>query len=374
MSIERESGVSRTDTDEIAPVRRGEELDGAAIGTYLRAAIPGLEGEVDILQFPKGSANLTYLVRVGGTELVLRRPPHGRLAPGAHDMAREYRVLSRLGRVYPRAPRALALCEDHAILGASFFVMEYRPGVVVWSTLPPSMAHVPDAGRRVGLAVVDALAELHLVEPASCGLENLGRPEGFVARQVSGWRHRWSLVGAEDGITAMDEAGELLERSLPAPARVSVLHNDLKVDNCQFEPGRPDRVKSVFDWDMATLGDPLIDLGTLLNYWPDPADTPNDRGVYNEGIKNLGLPTRAEVLERYAARTGADLSRIGWYVAFACWKTAVTLQQLYDRYRRGESRDERMAARGARVPELADRALRLLRSADLIDNNPRRCR
>jgi aminoglycoside phosphotransferase (APT) family kinase protein len=352
---------SATGQPEVAAVRAGEELDLAAVGAFLRTEL-GIDGPVSMLQFPKGSANLTYLLEVAGQKLVLRRPPFGRVAPGAHDMGREYKALSRLWRAYPPAPRALAFCDDEAVLGARFFVMEYRPGVVIWDALPESMRDMPDCGRRVGFAVVDALALLHQVDPSACDLGDLGRPDGFVARQVAGWRTRWQMVAPPGGVPAMDEAGRLLDETTPAPQRVSILHNDLKVDNCQFGPTDPDHVRSVFDWDMATLGDPLVDLGILLNYWPDPSDRPGDRGMYVDGMATIGLPTKAEVTTHYAERTGLDVSGADWYEAFACWKVVVVLQQLYDRYLRGETTDPRMATRGERVAELAARALRIVGS------------
>ena len=350
---------------EVAPVRPGEDLDWPKLAAYLRAGLPGsgLDGELEVLQFPNGSANLTYLLRFGGRPLVLRRPPFGRLAPGAHDMVREYRVLSRLWLAFPPAPRASLLCEDHSVVGATFFVMEFRSGVVIWDAIPVPMRRHPDVARRAGFAVVQALAELHQVDYARCGLADLGRPAGFVARQVRGWRSRWEAVapGARaEAQPVMAEVADLLERTLPRPQRTAILHNDLKLDNCQFDPADPDRVHSVFDWDMATLGDPLVDVGILLNYWPDPGDTRGDRGMYPDGQDSLGLPGHDEILAAYARATGLDLTAIGWYQAFACWKTAVVLQQLHDRYLRGETADERMATRGDRVAELAARARRLL--------------
>ena len=283
-----------------AKVRPGEDLDWPKVTAYLKAELPGLDGELEVLQFPNGSANLTYLLRFGDRPLVLRRPPFGRLAPGAHDMAREYRVLSRLWRAFPPAPRALLLCEDHSVAGATFFVMEFRSGTVIWDEIPEPMRRHPDAARRVGFAVVGALAGLHQVDYADCGLADLGRPDGFVARQVRGWRNRWEAVAHGAAPVAqplMREVADTLERTLPAPQRSAILHNDLKLDNCQFDPADPDRVHS---------------------------------------------------------------AGIGWYQAFACWKTAVVLQQLHDRYLRGETSDERMATRGDRVAELAARARRLL--------------
>ena len=343
-----------------SPVRPGQELDWVRIEDHVREHIPELGGDMEVLQFPNGSANLTYYLRFGAMELVLRRPPFGRLAPGAHDMGREHRVLSRLWRAFPPAPRAYLFCDDLAVAGAPFFIMEYRPGVVIWDRIPETMVDLPDAGHRIGTAVVRAMAGLHGVDPASCDLSELGRPTGFVGRQVDGWTRRWKLVAPDPPIPAMDRAAEMLARAVPGSQRATILHNDLKVDNCQFDPADPDRVKSVFDWDMATLGDPLIDFGTLLNYWPDPSDRDGDKGVYNAGMEAMGLPTQAEIIDEYARLTGLDLSGIAWYQAFACWKTAVVLQQLYDRYLRGETTDERMATRGERVGELAERAVRLL--------------
>jgi aminoglycoside phosphotransferase (APT) family kinase protein len=350
---------SKSNEPEASAVREGEELDWAALEAYIKENLPQFGGSLEVLQFPKGSANLTYLIRFGADRLVLRRPPFGRLAPGAHDMAREYKTLSRLWRAFAPAPRALAFCDDPAVLGSSFFIMEYREGVGIWDAIPESMSHHPDIGRRVGFAVADALADLHAVDPVACELGDLGKPEGFVARQVSGWRKRWELV-ADTDMRVMDRVAEQLGTRLPASQRVAILHNDLKVDNCQFDPTDPDRVKSVFDWDMATLGDPLVDLGILINYWPDPSDDGDDRGMYIDGMERMGLPTHDEVLGRYAERSGLDLSDVWWYVAFAAWKTAVVKQQLYDRYLRGETTDPRMASQGERVLELGQRAERLL--------------
>ena len=346
---------------EAAAVRPGEEQDWDSLAARLHRDL-GLRGPLSVLQFPNGSANLTYLLEIEGQKLVFRRPPFGEIAPGAHDMRREYRVLSSLWRSYPPAPRALLFCDDHAVVGSDFLVSEYRYGEMVWSTLPPSMAAIPGAGRRLGLATVDALADLSLVDPAACGLETLGRPDGFARRQVEGWTARWRRVANPDCDAEMTRAGELLARHLPEPQRASVLHNDFKIDNCQYAAGDPSTVSSVFDWDMSTLGDPLVDLGILLNYWPDPTDRPEDRALHYEGLENLGLPTRAEVAERYGQRTGLGVSDIGWYEAFACWKTATVLEQLYYRWRMGESSDPRMGERHEQVPMLAQRAVRLLRS------------
>jgi aminoglycoside phosphotransferase (APT) family kinase protein len=275
-------------------------------------------------------------------------------------MGREFRTLSRLWRAFAPAPRAHVFCDDHAVIGSDFLVIEYREGVVIWDSVPVSMAQHADVAHRTGLAVVDALADLHRVDPASVDLSDLGRPEGFVERQVRGWSKRWELASLDDAEPVMVEVGEHLAGTLPTSRYVSILHNDYKLDNCQFDPTDPDHVKSVFDWDMATLGDPFIDLGITLNYWPDPADPEDLRPIVSPGLEHLGLPTRSEVVSRYVERTGFDVDDVRWYEAFAAWKTAVVLQQLYARWVRGESTDPRMAERGPLVGKQARRAAAII--------------
>jgi aminoglycoside phosphotransferase (APT) family kinase protein len=215
------------DPVELAPVRPGEELAWDALADYLRPRLgaQGLDvsGALTVAQFPNGSANLTYLLSFGDTKVVFRRPPFGEIAPGAHDMRREHRVLSSLWRAYDRAPRAYLLCDDRTIVGSDFIVSEYRSGVVMWGSLPASMRELPDAATRAGFATVDALADLHLVDPSSCGLAELGRPDGYLQRQVSGWRTRWELVATADVDATMSEAGELLARTTPTSPAPAIL-------------------------------------------------------------------------------------------------------------------------------------------------------
>jgi len=359
---------ARSTQSELAAVRPGEQLDWARIDAWLRANLPAelaLGAGPEVLQFPNGAANLTYLLRYARCELVLRRPPFGVIAPGAHDMRREYKVLSRLWRHTRLAPRAFAFCADEGVCGADFFVMERRTGEVVRTVIPASMRGHAEVGRRLGFAIADAMAELHSLDPAACDLSDLGKPDGFAARQVAGWRKRWELVRppGDDGL--MDAIGARLARSVPSARRTSFVHNDLKPDNCQFDAGDPDRCKSIFDWDMTTLGDPLIDLGTLLQYWPDAGDPSFRELSSHAGMLELGLPPRSEIAKHYAARTGADLAALPWWVGFAYWKTSVVTQQLYNRFLRGESTDPRMQGIGARAPKLAQRAAEELRRVGL---------
>jgi aminoglycoside phosphotransferase (APT) family kinase protein len=368
MTAESESPPSRDGqadaveiyAEETIPVRAGQEFDPDVVGAYVRARVPDLEPLVGVAQYPNGSANITYQLTFGDRRLVLRRPPAGELAPGAHDMRREYRALAKLYKSYDRAPRAYVFCDDHSVIGADFFVMEYREGVVVWDHIPQSLTHYERIGHRLGIAVVDAVADLHLVDPRSCDLEGLGRPDGFLQRQLDGWAKRWELVAPETPVPAMTEALRILRDRIPEPQRVAILHNDPKLNNCQFRVDDPDRVHSVFDWDMATLGDPLIDLGTLLNNWPSVAEDGMPVGIYTPGVETLGLPIRSQVIERYYQRTGFELSELVWYEALASLRTVVALRQLYMRYVRGETSDARMATRGDRILPLAERTLWML--------------
>ena len=349
---------------ETAPVRPGEDLDWPGVERHLRTHLPreaaDLDAAFEVRQFPNGSANLTYLIRFGDTELVLRRPPFGVLAPGAHDMKREHRVLSRLWRAFDAAPRAYLFCTDHDVCGADFFVMERRRGEVIRGVIPAPMRRHENVGQRIGMALVERMAEFHAVDADAVGLGQLGRPEGFVARQLRGWKQRWDLVAEPRYDAAMGRLHERLAESVPAPQRVSLVHNDLKLDNCMFDPVDPDRVTAFFDWDMTTLGDPLIDLGTLLNYWPDAADGEDEQRFNHPGMERMGLPPRRQMVARYAERSGLDVAAIGWYEAFALWKTVTVIQQLHHRWKVGDSSDPRMETVADAAPKLIANAERLL--------------
>jgi len=340
-----------------APIRPEERFDEGTVADHLRAELPDLfgPGPITFEQFPGGKANLTYLARSGDTELVLRRPPLGPVAPGAHDMGREYRVLSVLHRAYPPAPRAYHLCEDPTVMGAPFVVMERRVGWVVRSAWPPDLDDSPAFRRRVGDGLVDALAALHVVDTEALGLGSLGRPDGFVARQVAGWTDRWERA-KDTEVPAMDRLAGRLAGSLPAPQRVALLHNDFKLDNTML--GADGSIVAVFDWDMATTGDPLVDLGTMLAYWS------GGQGVYGFAAADslvLGdVMGAGDILERYTAATGLDTTGIDWYRALGLFRIAVICQQIYIRFLRGQTSDERFAGLGMIVPPIAAAALDLV--------------
>ncbi len=348
--------VSDPPARDTAPVTA--QQDWTALDAWLRRALPDLDGALTVEQFTGGHANLTYCVAMGPTELVVRRPPFGDIAPGAHDMAREHRVLGGLGPVFDRAPRALAFCDDESVIGAPFLVVERRRGLIVRDRIPPGLAGLPDVARRIAMALVDALADLHGVDPTSVGLERLGRPDGFVERQLAGWHDRWHRIpGAIE--PRFDEVHQRLVSTRPVTGRVSIVHNDYKLDNAMFTAGEPDRVSSIFDWDMATLGDPLIDLGTLLGYWKSPADS-IDRAPTIE-LDMAEFPHRGEIIDRYAS-AGHDVDHIEWYEAFALWKHAVVLKQLHHRFVAGDTTDARLGALGDHIEPLVDVAHALVRA------------
>ncbi len=345
---------------ELIDERPDERLDTARLEPYLRTHLPGAKGPLSVRQFSGGKANLTYLLRFGENEFVLRRPPLGPIPPGAHDMRREHRVLSVLHRRFPPAPRSLLLCEDESITGAVFVVHERRHGFVIRDDIPPEFAGRPDLNRRIGDALIDALADLHLVPPAEVGLDDLGRPEGFLERQLSGWIRRWDAaqggVEAERAATLMAPVITWLGRHLPNSRTAALLHNDYRLDNCLLDTTDPARIAAVLDWDMCTQGDPLADLGYVLNYWVEPSDPGEWRAIAAMPTWRTGFPSRADAVERYAARTGFDVGAIDWYQVFAAFKLAAIIQQIYIRYVRGQTQDRRFEFYWRRVLGLAAKA------------------
>jgi aminoglycoside phosphotransferase (APT) family kinase protein len=336
--------------DATRPVRPGEELDAAALAAWLRGNLPGFDADsVEIEQFPGGHSNLTYLLRAAAgehRELVLRRPPFGSRVKTAHDMGREHRILSRLHEPYPKAPRALAHCDDLAVIGAPFYVMERVRGVILrHQRLPAGIDLPPETLRRISEAAVDGLAELHAVDAAAAGLGDFGRPEGYVERQVTGWAERWKNARTDDVPDVERAAQWLIDRlGEPRPAGDSALiHNDYKYDNLVLDPADLTRVVAVLDWEMSTLGDPLMDLGATLGYWIDPEDAPELRTIPAGPTALPGNLGRAGVAQRYAQASGRDLSEILFYYVFGLFKIAVIAQQIYYRYRQGLTRDERFA-------------------------------
>jgi aminoglycoside phosphotransferase (APT) family kinase protein len=330
--------------DPTRPVRPGEELPAEALAAWLAERLSDAEGPVAVEQFPGGHSNLTYLLRLGDRELVLRRPPFGSKVKTAHDMGREFRVLSRLHDLYPKAPRALFECVDPSVIGAPFYVMERVRGVVLRHQKAPERIDLPpERMRAISEAAVDGLAELHAVDYPEAGLGDFGRPEGYVARQVNGWAERWKNARTDDVPDVDRAAAWLAGFELSETGGTALVHNDYKYDNLVLDPGDLTRVVAVLDWEMATVGDPLMDLGTSLGYWIDPDDPPGMRLMPAGPTTLPGGLRRAEVVERYAARSGRDVSGILFHYVFGLFKIAVIAQQIYFRYRQGLTKDERFA-------------------------------
>jgi aminoglycoside phosphotransferase (APT) family kinase protein len=336
---------------ELIPVRTDERFDEAVLHAYLRDKLEGGELPLRVEQFAGGHANLTYLLQYGegerGVEYVLRRPPLGPVAPGSHDMHREYRALSALWKAFPPAPRAYLYCEDADVIGAPFFVMERRRGIVIRGAVPSEFGGGEDehANRKLSEVVIDTLAEFHAVDPEPIGLSSLGRdPEHFLERQVKGWAGRYER--AKTGtIEVAEELSRWLVDNLPASPPATLLHNDWRLDNMAVDPKDPGRCVAVYDWDMCTVGDPLADLGTLLATWNNRGEAPV--GGSPMPTQTVGFMTREEAVARYGERSGRDVSGVSFYDVFGTFKMAVVLQQIYFRYDQGQTKDQRFAGLGA---------------------------
>lgn len=350
---------------EYGEVREEEQLDWARLQAYLREhGVAGAETAMEVKQFRGGSSNLTYLLRFAdGHQWVVRRPPFGPLPPSAHDMAREYRVLSRLWEAFKPAPRAILLCDDPAIIGATFFVMERREGAVIKNRqpMPAEIDPKPETYRRLSQNFIETLADLHSVDYEKVGLGGLGRPEGFFQRQITGWMGRWEKAKTRE-VRLMNRLGEWFLQNMPPAQKPSLLHNDFFLHNVMVAAGDSGRVVGVFDWEMSTLGDPMIDLGTALGYWREPGDPPEVIAL-SQGHPHTtmaGFLGRDDLVELYARRSGRDVSWADYYRAWANWKTATVVEQIYVRYVRGQTTDPRFATMGEYAPVLAAQAARVV--------------
>jgi aminoglycoside phosphotransferase (APT) family kinase protein len=347
-----------TPASDLIEVRDEERFDEARLAEWLRGRLEGAEAPLRVRQFGGGHANLTYLLRYGegeqAREYVLRRPPLGPVAARAHDMRREYSALSRLWRAFPVAPRAYLYCDDASVIGADFLVMERRHGIVVRSAVPPEFGsgRNPVANRKLSQVLIDELVALHAVDPEPIGLGGIGKPEGFLGRQVRGWTDRFERARTQPVPVAEEVARWLLER-LPESPAATLVHNDWKLDNMAIAADDPGRCTAVYDWDMCTLGDPLCDLGTLLSIWSDRGES---FGAVSMPTQTPGFMTREEATRRYAERSGRNLSQLDYYVVFGTFKLGVVLQQIYVRYARGQTRDSRFAGMGKLAQALFDLA------------------
>jgi aminoglycoside phosphotransferase (APT) family kinase protein len=347
--------------DQPGNIRPGEELDAAKLEPYLREKFPHAGGELKIRQYPSGHSNLTYAVRLGDEQFVLRRPPFGSKVKSAHDMGREFRVLAKLHGVYPPAPEVLFYCDDDGILGAPFYVMRPIRGVILRKSVPPDFNFTPQKVRELCVSLLDNLIRLHNVDYNAAGLADLGKPAGYLERQVRGWIKRYHNSKTHE-YPAVEKIASWLQQNRPTTSRVSLIHNDYKFDNVILNAGNLTEIIGVLDWEMATIGDPLTDLGTTLAYWADPADPDELKQNLSDVTTQPGSLSRAEVAALYGEKTGADTSQMPFYLSFARFKLAVIVQQIFYRYSHGLTKDSRFATLPERVSALLEASLHCAQS------------
>ena len=343
-------------------MREDERFDTETVEGYLRERIDDLpEGELKVRQFPSGASNLTYLLRIGGWEGVLRRPPLGPVPPKAHDMGREFRILSRIHPHFPLAPKPYLFCDDESVIGAPFYVMERREGVIIDDSFPEEIEPTPELCRGLSETICDTLVRLHAVDWEKAGLGDLGRPEGFLVRQVKGWISRYDQAKTDE----IEEVGPLTEwlvRDIPESPDPTIIHNDYKLNNLILDRDDPTQPVALLDWEMTTIGDPLFDLAVSLSYYIEPDDPERLKRVMPTVTDSPGFMTREEFVDRYAKRSGRDLSEMHWYMVFGYFKLAAIIQQIYARWKKGQTKDERFATFGERVRTVVVHARALSRS------------
>ncbi len=346
----------KTAANRTIPVREGEEFDREKVERYLRENLKGLGPEpLEVSQFPSGASNLTYLIRIGDWEAVLRRPPLGPVPPKAHDMVREATLLSKLHRAFPLAPKPFVICRDPSVIGAPFYVMERREGAVLDDAFPPGVEPTEALCREISRTVVETLVQLHAVDWREAGLDDFGRPKGFLRRQVKGWIDRYHRSRTED-IPQVEFLTRWFQDHVPESPAPTIIHNDFKLNNMLFDPEDLSTVVAVLDWEMTTVGDPLFDLAVSLSYWVEGEDPEAMKTLLPTVTTFPGFMTREEMMQLYAQLSGRDLSSMHFYMTFAYFKLAVILQQIYFRWKRGQTKDERFASFGKRARYLIQHA------------------
>jgi aminoglycoside phosphotransferase (APT) family kinase protein len=324
------------------PIRAGEELNAANLAEFLRENLDVKSGEIEISQFPAGSSNLTYCVRVAEKEYVLRRPPFGNQVKSAHDMQREFDVLSKLAKVYQPAPEPLVYCADETVIGSDFYLMERRSGLIIRGKSPEILENSAELQKSVCESFIANLADLHALDYEKIGLGELGKPEGYTRRQVEGWTKRY-FNAKTDEHAELEKAIEWLNENVPESGGAALVHNDYKFDNVMLDPENLTEIVAVLDWEMTTVGEPLMDLGTTLGYWmskesgAELLNMPFNPRVLMENI------SRKELVEIYAEKSGRDVSNILFYYIFGTFKIAAIAQQIYFRFVKGFTKDARFA-------------------------------
>jgi aminoglycoside phosphotransferase (APT) family kinase protein len=324
-------------------------VQAAALEAFLDAQGLGA-GPLSAAPVGEGHSNLTYEVRRGGEAWVLRRPPRGPLPPSAHDVLREATLLRAVESTAARTPRVVAVCDDDAVIGAPFYVMERVEGDVIVRAVPDGLDR-----RAIGMELVDALAEVHAVDWRACGLEGYGRPSGYLDRQLRRFSGLWEHNRTRE-LPALERVAAWLSSHRPESGEATIVHGDYRLGNVMFAPGAPARLAAVFDWELATIGDPLADVGYLLATWSQPGDPESVVSELSGITREPGFPTRDELVARYEARAGRSMRDVRWYMTLAMWKTAVFLEGSYKRRLAGTTDDAFFDLLEHGVPQIADRA------------------
>jgi aminoglycoside phosphotransferase (APT) family kinase protein len=345
-------------------IRPGEELSLSTLEPYLRDHFPAEAGTLEVRQYPAGHSNLTYSLQLGAKELVLRRPPFGSKVKSAHDMRREFRVLSKLHSVYIPAPEVLLYCDDDSIIGAPFYVMQPVHGIILRRILPRGLDFPAEKARSLCESFVDNLVRLHRLDYTAAGLADLGKPDGYLERQVRGWTERYFGSKTHD-YPEVEKISAWMERHLPVTSAISLIHNDYKYDNVVLDLADITKIVGVLDWEMCTVGDSLTDLGTALAYWVDKTDSAEVRQNRWGPTTEEGSYTRAEIVQRYAQKTNCDVSHMAFYLTFARFKLAVIVQQIYYRYHQGLTKDARFATMPATIQMLLRASLHTTQSGQI---------
>lgn len=341
-------------------VRDENAFDPALILPFLKSQIADLPtGTVELKQFSGGASNLTYLLTVGGREMILRRPPAGTKAKSAHDMGREFRIMQRLKPHFP-CPTPLAYCEDESLIGSPFYVMEKLTGVILRRDPPKGLSYTSDQARQLCHNLLDAQIRLHLIDYQAAGLDDLGRPEGYVARQIKGWCERFEKVHTDD-VPKCETIMAWLKAHQPADCpRSALIHNDYRFDNVVLSPADNLSIIGVLDWEMATLGDPLMDLGSSLAYWVQPGDSPQMQALRMQPSHLPGMLTREQIVSYYAEKTGITVSNPDYYYVFGLFRLGVIAQQIYYRYKLGQTTNPRVQMFGTFVTVLSEAAEKVI--------------
>ncbi len=352
-------------TDRATSIRSGEELDTQKVLEFLKDHIPNLDDDIEIKQFPSGFSNLTYSVKVGEREMVLRRPPFGKKAKTAHDMGREYKILSALKPVFPYCPQPLAYTEDETIMGCPFYVMERIPGIILRKDFPPEIEMNASSARTLSENLIKVQHQLHSVDYVQAGLADFGKPEGYVKRQVQGWSGRYRDARTTDA-PDFEKVMQWLDDKMPGESGVvGIIHNDFKFDNAVLNPFNPTEIIGILDWEMATLGDPLMDLGSSLGYWVEKDDPPYMQLIRQMPTHLEGMLTRKEQFAFYGELTGITSNYFDFYYSFGLFRLAVIAQQIYYRFYHGQTKDQRFGMLMQPIKALEKTALNIIEKSDL---------